>query len=55
MVCDNEICDPQKAGCTPIYQLADDHFEANGDWNKLVPAIMNGATTLEAAEAARNL
>lgn len=51
MVCDNEICDPQAAGCTPIYGLADDHFEdKNSDRALRARAIMKGATTLEEVE-----
>ena len=45
----NEICN---ADCTPMYSLADDHFENAGKWGKYVPAIMQGATTIDEAEKA---
>jgi len=45
----SEICNKD---CTPIYSLADDHFENAGKWGKYVNAIMNGATSIEEAEKA---
>jgi hypothetical protein len=49
LICDNEICSPERAGCTPIYALADDHFEAPEKWKKNLGAILGGATTLAEA------
>lgn len=46
MVCDAEICDPMAAGCTPVPNMAADHYEGAGPLAKRIRAIMRGATTL---------
>jgi hypothetical protein len=40
LICEtNELC---RVDCTPIHQLARDHFEADPKWTRLLPAIMAG-------------
>jgi hypothetical protein len=47
-VCEqHEIC---MQDCTPIYSLADNHFEDAGKWSKWVKPIMHGATSVAEAE-----
>lgn len=38
-----------RAGCTPLHELAKDHFEGSRskEWGRFVPAIMAGATSEE--------
>src|SRR5262249_35068020 len=47
-ICQTEICTKD---CTPLYSLAEDHFEKAKEWGKLVPAIMSGAETINDAKA----
>lgn len=42
----NELCNTD---CTPLYSLADDHFEGATKWTGKVNAIMTGVTTLKDA------
>ena len=42
-----ELCNLQ---CTPLYSLAEDHFEGGGRHATLVHAIMGGAETLAEAQ-----
>lgn len=50
LVCDTEICDPQRAGCTPLYAFTSDHEPGDGPLARRVRAIMRGATTLAEVE-----
>lgn len=40
----NSICRSQ---CTPMHAMARDHFEGAGEFGKMVPAIMNGCTSVD--------
>ncbi|SRR5258706_11534020 len=42
----NELC---SVDCTPLYSMAEDHFEGAGKWGEKVNAIMNGVTTVKEA------
>lgn len=42
----SEICN---TSCTPIYSLADDHFENAGKYGKYVNALMRGVTKVDEA------
>jgi hypothetical protein len=51
--CDRWICEQSEicnAQCTPLYAIAEDGFQNTGNWGRLVPAIMNGARTLDEAK-----
>jgi len=50
--CDSLICETNElcqVDCTPLHAMAKDHFEGAGKWGRLVPAIMQGAGTVEEA------
>lgn len=42
-----DVCTKQ---CTPMYRLADDHFEAPEKYKKMLPAIFAGVTSVAEAE-----
>lgn len=47
LICEmSEIC---SSHCTPLYELAKDHFEGAGEFGKYIPAIMVGVGTKEEA------
>lgn len=47
LICEKkELC---RLDCTPLYAMAQDHFENVGEHGKLVPAIMAGCETLDEA------
>lgn len=50
--CGKTICEKTElcaTHCTPLPELARDHFEGAGEWKKYVPAIMQGVETKEEA------
>lgn len=53
--CKRWICGQKQlcmADCTPIYELAADHLEADPKWSRFVPALMAGLKTEGEARAA---
>lgn len=48
LICEkSELCRSQ---CTPLHEIAQDHFENAGEFGRLVPAIMQGITTIDEAQ-----
>jgi hypothetical protein len=51
--CDRWLCEQSElchTQCTPLYTMARDGFEGMGSSGRLVPALMQGVTTLDEAE-----
>lgn len=47
LICEmSDIC---ASHCTPLFALAQDHFESSGEFGKYVPAIMSGVMSKEEA------